>query len=349
MIQLTINSTSVFFCKPFKGLPEDILAAVMAAAPRRVVFIDTPPMQGLMTAIRQVTEALPTVEVILRDHHDIPDPRTDRDRDIHVSAEEVRNLLGDKAVISDRRSNPACSSLVELGEFGDSGTVIIADVDPDGLTAAMKATGVTYDSMDSDAAILDGPRTQQNAEGGLSPLAVLLAKGMATLPPFNPGNPAPSERAKQALFADFVSAAQSDAKARTRLEERVAIYEEAVTEATRLSGTAEEVASGVFLVNTAGEPRFDLGTLTSSLEARQGCRVTVVRKDSGPIAAAHKGVQYSLARAKSAGEELDLRSYLPEGFVSDPACGIICNTPFLLHVSEDVWQREVLPRLRGER
>ena len=77
-----------------------------------------------------------------------------------------------------------------------------------------------------------------------------------------------------------------------------------------------------------------------------GAKVTVVRKDAGPIAAAH-GVQYSLAVVRKYQEEINLQSMLPSGFESSPAAGIISNVSFLLHVSEKVWEEVVLPALRS--
>lgn len=359
----------------------EIAEQLLGESPTRVVIVDHPPTKGLPALVRALLAE--DVEVVIRDHHDVTDEevaRGGRAAETRAAADEIRSLLGERATISTRQAHPACSGLIELGEFASPGTVILADADLDGLTAAMKAVGMAYPELDSDAAILDGPRTGQTAEGGLSPLAVLLAKGLGTIPPYSPRRPEASENAKSKLFADFVAAAslapsdpsfegprcpwcgsedhggrcctewQRDQDAReatARLMERVALYEAQIAEAERLAGTATEPTPGVWLVDTIGADRYDLGTLSRALEARPGCRVTVVRKDGGPIAAACGGVQYSLARTKAVEDAgIDLRTLLPEGTESSPASGVISNTPFLLHVSEERWT-EILPALRA--
>jgi hypothetical protein len=117
-----------------------------------------------------------------------------------------------------------------------------------------------------------------------------------------------------------------------------------VAKAQAIATTATEVAAGVWLVDVAGQSGFHLATLSALLEAWPGCRVTVVRKNDGPIAKIG-GVQYSLAR-HSADKETDLKSLLPNGFVSSPETGTIGNVPFLIHVSEEVWWSQVLPSLQ---
>lgn len=101
----------------------------------------------------------------------------------------------------------------------------------------MKALGSVYDGLDADAAVLDGARSEQTTER-LTPVALLLVKGMATLPPFNPERPQVSEEAKGKLFAEFAAAATGDATALESLGRKVEAYEAGVKEAEVLAATA---------------------------------------------------------------------------------------------------------------
>lgn len=343
MFTLHISGTPVVLSKFFSAADrESVLAAVRAHSPRRVVFIDTPATVELVATV----EALKAdgVEIHVRDHHDAPERSNPREIAIADAAGKVRELAGGNAVISNRKANPACSSLIEVGQFVGEGTVIVADPDPDGLTASMKALGVVYDGIDTDAAVLDGAHSEQTAER-LTPIALLLVKGMVTLPPFNPERPAVSEEAKGKLFAEFVAAATGDDTALKSLGRKVETYEAGVREAEAIAATATQPISGVVMVDAVGKPRHDLATLSAKMEAQPGCRVTVIRKDNGPIAGKHGGVQISLAVAKAHQAAVNLQDLLPSGFTSSPEAGIISNTTFLLHVSEKVWNETVLPAL----
>lgn len=342
MFQISIGGIAAIFTKFFAATDK---AAVLGAIPegtKRVVFIDTPATSHLVSTIEELVSK--GVEVVVRDHHDVPSPRNPRETEIATAANKVRELVGDYAIISDRKTNPACSSLIEVGQFAGEGTVIVADPDPDGLTATMKAVGVYYPELDKDADVLDSGRAGQTADK-LSPNAYLLTRAMATLPPFDANRPQISEDAKAKLFFDFVAVVQGDSDAKTSLEKGVEMYEVGVKEAERLAVLVTDIIPGVSFIDVTTAPRFDMGTLAAKMEGRPGCKVTVQRKAQGPIAAKH-GVQYSLAVAKAHQAEVNLQSLLPAGFVSSPEAGIISNTTFLLHVNEEVWNETVLPALR---
>jgi hypothetical protein len=218
MFQIQINGTPVVFSKFFGvGDKHSVLASIPDGT-KRVVFIDTPSTPHLVGTIESLISR--GIEVVVRDHHDVPSPRNPREQEIADAAARTRELVGGNATISNRAAHPACSGLIEIGEFAGEGTVIVADPDPDGLTAAMKAVGVVYDGIDADAAVLDGARSEQTAER-LTPVAVLLVKGMATLPPFNAERPAVSEEAKGKLFAEFAAAATGDTAALESLGRKV--------------------------------------------------------------------------------------------------------------------------------
>lgn len=340
MFKIGINATPVIMTKFFAAADKDnVLKAVEGSA--RVVFIDTPSTQHLVATIEELISR--GVEVVVRDHHDVSNPRNPREEEIAAAANKVRSLVGSNAIISNRTANPACSSLIESGEFFDEGTVLVADPDPDGLTAAMKALGAVYDGLDVDAAVLDGARSEQTADR-LTAVALLLVKGMATLPPFNPERPQIAEEAKGKLFAEFAAAATGDAAALESLGRKVEAYEAGVRAAEAIAAEATQPVSGVVMVDAVGKPWHDLSTLAAKMESNPGCRITVVRKDNGPIAAKH-GVQYSLAVVKAHQADINLQELLLPGFVSSPESGVISNTGFLLHVSQEVWESQVLPAL----
>lgn len=346
MFKIEIDRTPVVFSKFFNaGDKDNVLAAIPEGTTARVVFIDTPSTPNLIKTIESLVSR--GIEVVVRDHHDMPCARNPREQEIADAANKVRSLVGSNATISDRQANPACSGLIEIGEFVGEGTVIVADPDPDGLTAAMKALGAVYDGLDADAAVLDGARSEQTADR-LTPVALLLVKGMATLPSFNPERPQVSEEAKGKLFAEFVSAASGDATALESLGRKVEAYEAGVKEAEAIAATATQPVSGVIMVDAVGKPQHNLATLAGKMECIPGCRITVVRKDNGPIAAKHGGVQVSLAVVKAHQAEINLQELLLPGFTSSPESGIISNSPFLLHVSESVWNETVLPALRKQ-
>ena len=342
MFSIALNGSSIHFTKFFGTGDKDSVLAAIVEGTKRVVFIDTPSTAHLVSTVESLISR--GIEVIVRDHHDVPSPRNPREQEIHDAAQKTRELVGSNATISDRSTNPACSGLIEVGEFNGEGTVIVADPDPDGLTAAMKAIGVVYDGIDADAAVLDGARSEQTAER-LTPIALLLVKGMATLPPFNAERPQIAEEAKGKLFAEFAAAAGGDTAALESLGRKVEAYEAGVRVAEALAATATQPVSGVVMVDAVGKPRHDLSTLAAKMESTPGCRITVVRKDNGPIAAKHGGVQISMAVVKAEQAKINLQELLPSGFTSSPESGIISNTTFLLHVSENVWNETVLPAL----
>lgn len=336
MFSFNISGTKVVFSKFFNSSDKEAVLASVEGA-KGVVFLDT----GATPVLAETIEDLfaQGVEVYVRDHHR-GEGRTPE------AVDRIEEILACYAKIVTRAVAPACAQLVELGEFASGRTVIVADPDLDGLTAAMKAAGVTYEGLDEDAGVFD-ERPRQSAET-LTSLGWTAVRGLSTLPPFNPDRPQASEDAKKAYFETFVAAAAGDEAARADLETRVAQYEEGVAEAKRLLG--EKVSypcKGVAMVDSVGADRPDLNTMTSALE-RGGAIVTVVRKNFGPIAGlpGQHGIQFSMAVARNHQKELDLRDLVPEGMESSPQAGLLSNTSFLLHCSEKVWSETILPALR---
>jgi len=351
MISFNLNGVPTLFIKGFSSADVELMLSFVRAAraknsqldgPDTVLFIDTPITAPTVEAVHRLKHE--GYRVVFRDHHGIDgEPVNERDQQVAANSRRLRTLLKDDCTITVRRLHPACSTLVEIGEF-ENATAIIADPDPDGLTASMKAVGIYYPGLDEDAALLDGEPASQVTGTHLSSL---LAKGVTILPSFDPKTPERREKALEDLFKKWVKAVQGDAQALRTLEEGEGAYDRAVKEAESLVSTAREVAPGVVLVDTVDAGLYDVGTLLAGLEKLPGCRVTVLRKGLGPIAAAH-GVQYSMAVAKAAQAEINLQLLLPADVKSDPKLGIISNVSFLLHVSEYVWQDVILPRLKQQ-
>lgn len=347
MIAFKINEVPTLFIKAFTAIDaQNILDFVREAGSlnahgsNTVLFIDTPITSHTVSTVQKLKKE--GYRICYRDHHGIDgEPITERDNQVQLGAAKLLQLLGDDCQITVRRLHPACSTLVSVGEFADA-VAIIADPDPDGLTAAMKASGLSYAELDADAALLDGePYLQVTG----SPISQLLAKGMASLPSFDPKDPTGREEAQQELFFNWMKAVQGNKTAEARLQKGVEAYDAAVKVAQDLATTATEVVPGVVLIDCANQPVFDVGTLTALVEQDKNCRISVIRKNLGPIAAIH-GMQYSLSVAKLYQQEINLQKILPPQTKSDPHLGVISNVSFILHVSEDNWRDQVVPRLR---
>lgn len=337
MIKLNLGGRPTIMIKFFNAA--DKIAAlefIQTHNGKTVVCLDTPSTPVFIEFVRELHNA--GRQVVVRDHHDVTgEPRSSRDAEIRAAADAVRTLLGVDAVVSDRQANPACSTLVKIGEFQNEEYILILDKDADGLTAGMKAVGITYPELDSDAALLDGPPTRRQ---GLSPLGDLLNKAGATLPSFNDRS---YEAASTTLYESWVRATQGDQPALVELETKVSQFDQMVAKAKAIATTATEVVPGVWLVDVVGKRGYHMATISAEVEAQPRCKITIVRKDDGPIARIG-GVQYSLAR-HTADKEFDMKSLLPSGFTSSPETGMIGNVPFLIHTSQEVWEKVVLPAL----
>jgi predicted nucleic acid-binding protein len=313
MITLKINKVPTLFIKAFAAADvQKILefvrqsAVFYAGSSNRILFIDTPITSATVEAVEKLVAE--RYRVVFRDHHGIDgEPNNDRDKQVIAAANRLKNLLGDD-----------CH-----------------------MTAAMKAAGISYEGLDDDAAKLDGePKLQVTG----TEISQLLAKGIATIPSYDSSRPKDREIAHQKLFADWLKAVTGDAAARQRLEQNAELYQEAVEVSRQLVLGAVEVAPGIMLVDVADKPLFDPGTLYALLEDNPACRITVLRKSLGPIAA-HHGIQYSLSVAREHKDQINLQNLLPKDSKSDPELGVISNTSFLLHVSEDVWRNQICPSL----
>lgn len=321
------NYRNIFFGKAFNDQQAYKLAGdvtLMSIAGQRVVIIDHPPTAGLVPLIERL-EAI-GAEVHLRDHHG------DSDRDGETVA-RCREILGDRAVISTRAVDPACASLVETDEFHDD--IVITDVDQDGVMAALKAVGISYPELESDAAVLDGPHSGKTEEN-LSPIGFALVRAWGAIPGF--GAPDHDEVFLEVVgaFADLV---EGEPWAEAAIGRLIEAYERKVEASKELAKTAEESFAGFRLLEAPAGAEFDPPTLAAELD--RGVLVSGRSVSTGPIASKPGGFgrQVSLARTK-AGEEagIDLAALVPDEWARGPAEGVISNTPFLLHLSPERWE-----------
>lgn len=330
-----IRLDNMFFAKAFKAEEGSALAAEIAKemplGGRRVVIIDHPPTAGLVPLIRALRDE--GAQVFLRDHH------ADADRDGSVVA-ECRQILdgtdypvNERAVIVTRAEHPACSTLVEAGEFRDD--VIIADADQDGVTAALKAAGVSYPELDADAVVLDGPQTGKTAEN-LSLLGLLFVRAWGAIPPFGSG---PRESVFRQVVGAFSIAVSGHDAGYDELARLAAEYERKVANAKSLAAKAEMLSPQIRFVDASGATDFDPPTLAAELD--KGVAVSARKVSTGPIAGKPGGfgAQISLARTKQ-GETagIDLAKLVPADWARGPEHGVISNTPFLLHLSPEKWE-----------
>ena len=346
MIKINIRSTQVILAKAFKAeegatLAAEIVSAVGDLVGRRVAVIDHPPTQGLVPLIEGLMAA--GAEVSLRDHHG------DSDRDGSIVA-RCREILGERAVIVTRIEHPACSTLVEVGEF--AGDIIVADADQDGSTSALKAAGVWYPEGDADAAVLDGPASGKTEEA-LSPLGFSLVRAWGAIPAFNaPGRDAVFVKVVEA-FASTVQGEQAGVDA---LVSMAVEYERKVASAQALAATATEPFSGFRLLDVPAGAEFDGPTLATELD--RGGLVSARIVSTGPIAGKPGGFgsQVSLARTKAGEQTIDLAALTVQAFGErpeggwKPESGVISNTPFLLHLSPERWEafRPILEAALGK-
>lgn len=348
MISLKINKVPVLFIQGFSRADAETIVDFVREANQltttykdTVLFIDTPATPHLVEAIQHLkTEGH---RVVFRDHHGVNGvPQNVRDQSKLRACEKLVKLLGEDCLITFREEHPACSTLVEVGEFKDALT-IIADPDADGLTAAMKAAGLYYDGLDKDAALLDSEPALQITG---SEISQLLAKGLATLPTYDSDKPRERLETQQKLFRNWVQAVEGNGHALEALQPIKAAYNQAVETSVQLAKSAKMIADNVVLADATNTGVYDVGTLNKLMEEWPDCRITVLKKDKGPIAALH-GIQYSLAVAKRYQGKIDLRKLLPKEAENDPAGGIISNVAFLLHVSDSIWSDYVLPGLKA--
>lgn len=333
-VHIEVNGVKGVALQPFEGPTRELLA--LAKGKTKALFVDlaaTPQMQE--TIARLAEEGVETVAY--RDHHYAPESADKRDQETAANAQKVIAQLGDKARFEERKNAPSCSRLVELGEATrEKIDLILHHSDADGFLGYLKACGVSYPRMEEDADILDS-RGDVNK---LTEQGKLYKEAMVSVPAFDKARPDISNKAKQVIQQEFLAYIQSNFSEETAkpLKEKAQAALEQAQTTQELIKAIQVLEGGIAFVDTTtvGKRKFDVKALGDAMEKIKGVRVAAQKKSSGPLASPEKA-QISIARP-AADTTTDLRVYLPEGAQSGVEHGRIFNTPFLLHVREDLFE-----------
>jgi hypothetical protein len=327
----------------------DFLAGPTGSEPRYVLIVGIPASSSLVEGVQALKAE--GFLVFLRDNHEddistSTSPPSPGQLPLFSAVAQLRGLLGTYARIN--QGYRSSCSMIQPAQFEDA-RCIIANTTGDGFLSAMKAAGVFYrfadggeTAFDRDALLLDTCSVARLSEG-LSPLGLLLAKGLLTLRLSGVHSP---QSHLEDLFDRFALAVQGDPTAREALLANASRYDAAVAEAKRLASQIREVLPGVLLLDVTGSPAsgWDLGSLSLFLQTRPDCKVSVIRTSSGPIAKQF-GVQYSLCEATPGQLNLLYDPLPPDPRCMPEALERISSPPWL-HVSERLWIDTVLPALR---
>lgn len=333
LVNVEVNGIRGVALQPFEQPSSELLALVRGK--KRALFIDlaaSPVMKETIDALRAEG-----VEVTAyRDHHYAPASSDPRDQKTAQSADTIVADLGDKARFETRENAPSCARLVELGEATrEKIDLILHHGDTDGFLGYLKACGLAYEGMESDADILDS----RGDESRLTEHGRLFRDALVSVPPFDKERPDICNRAKQTLQKEFIAYIESkfsdEAAAPLREKARSAAEQAQTTE--ELIQLIEVLEGGIAFVDTtfAGKRKYNPKALGDAMEKIKGVKVAAQKKNSGPLATPEH-CQVSIARL-SRDTETDLRTYLPESAESGVEHGRIFNTPFLLHVREDLF------------
>lgn len=332
-VNIEIDGVRGIGIQPFEAPSPELLE--LAKGRKKALFIDLAATSQIQDTLQALSEA--GVEIVgYRDHHFAPHSPNPRDRQTVQNAEQIKKKLGDKARFDLRENAPSCSRLVELGEaVREKIDLILHHGDTDGYLGYLKACGVSYEGMEQDADILDS----RGDESKLTEHGKLYRDALVSLPPFNPKRPDISNKAKQALQEEFLAYIQSNFSEETArpLKEKAQTALEQAQTTEELIKAAQILEGGIAFVDTTvvGDKKYDPKKLSDALEKLEGVRVTVQKKSFGPLAK-EGSAQVSICRL-SADKETDLRTFVPEGAQSGIEHGRIFNTPFLLHVREDLF------------
>ena len=330
---MEVNGVKGLALQPFSTPDEDLLSAVRGL--KKALFIDlaaTPQMQQVMDALEGEG-----IEIAgYRDHHYAPDSTDERDQKTTASADQIKEKLGDGARFDLRENTPSCARLVDLGEaVRNKIDLILHHGDTDGFLGYLKACGVTYEGMEQDADIIDS----RGDENKLTEHGRLYLDSLASLPPFNPKRPDILNKAKQVLQEEFLAYIEGNfaEEVAAPLKERAKVALEVVQTTKELLELVEILEGGIAFVDTTvvGNRKYNPIELSNGMAKPEGIRITAQKKNFGPLAK-DGCAQVSISRLPS-DKTTDLRDYLPEGAESGIEHGRIFNTPFLLHLREDLF------------
>lgn len=317
------------FTKVFSNLEGGALAETVPDG-ARVMLLDTPPTAGWKTFCESVVSRGGSVFIF--DHH-APEGATQRDAEISALSAEIGQIIGGPNDYRKTRAEaPGCAQLIKPGVALDGNCIVFADADPDGLVAALRAVDVIWEGQERDAAFLDGGPAGKTRDN-LSRVGWMIHQSWEAYG---------AERLQDVFehVQTIVNRKIHNQEAKAFFKGAADLCEEMVTAACRAAAQAREIPGkpGWLLVDLVGV-RADRPTLDAALGERNPL-VVVSILDTGVIAQNHGGVQFSAARTK-AGEAagINLMTLRPEDVPSSPASGLISNTPFLLHMSSDMFKR----------
>ncbi len=302
---------------------------------RSVIFLDTPPTIGLLVAVREIHHL--GIKLRIRDHHHPGQNGGDSGNQSRKFIDQIRSLIGSRAVFVTRDKHPSCSTLVTSGEFSRRRKLIVADQDCDGLLSAMKAAGLDYPGLDQDATVLDGPHPARTSLT-LSPSAWVLVQALTRA--------SSRETVKSEAFTHFVAHHSGDKTAWGKLIEMGTDYQELKANAQRIFRFLEAVAPGLWYLNTHTQPRFDRATLQRLIGERTDC-IFLVYKELVRLKATGELIpRFSITVINSHTGRANLQEIFARNNVGAGA-GVVCNAPFVAYVDIESWEPVVLPIILG--
>ena len=199
---------------------DDVLYAaghVFISGATRVVCLDMGTHPNLEAFVDTCVTA--GLKLVICDHADVIKdtakygPYTRQEETARAAVVRLYKLCGGghDIRISNHREHPACSMLVQEGEFTNlhGKTVIFADMDTDGLMSVLKGIGWVYPKFNRDAEVLSGPMEARTAEN-LTAWAHNFHLDMETAKAAGPrGSPERAAAREQAILQAIETAAHS--------------------------------------------------------------------------------------------------------------------------------------------
>lgn len=319
-----------------------------------VVFLDTPLTEQFLVLVQELYEN--GYMIIIRDHH-THGGKIDEDL-----VERFKNFIDPSSTLTTRAAAPGCAQLVEEGEFSAENFIVIADNDKDGLLTAMKAKGIVYPGINEDCDILDGNPAEQDPERltiwGKRLLALNETMSRTRK------DQQDQDREKFRRFSVFVKALKGDKEALEFLDGPVQEdWERSCFKAREFAEKSERVCKSVFVVDMSAKADqgtlYDQGTLFRDCIAR-GSKVLVIKtRDRGNnpeyifmMISGNESLFDIVMKPKDAeriNRKVEERVARKMGRQEDAQRNkhILMLQPFKGICKRNLWETEVLPKLRG--
>jgi hypothetical protein len=344
-----INTVPVAFSKVcdaasrLRPVVEEFLAAGGDGA--TVIAIDlalTDPLRDLLLEARGLG-----AEVHYMDHH-LADPLvTDADKHYALNVVRLRRARV-KCKVDTRREKPACLCFVDkpyalLARQQGRRVLVLADQDPDGLWAAMGLCGLTYKGMLHDAKWLDGGRGKEPE--GVTELARLYVRSLASLPNYEPDNPTPFRGMWHHLAHLLTAYVGGEMDTWPLLEQYAEEYKHTVARAMDVPLRFQCNGRIVLAHLRPDKKRVDLPTLEDRMRNCRAATVLVVVKTIGTLVSAGFPRQYQVDVVGDKRRDIDLKQAIV-GLKTGHAQGLVCNEGWRMNCAPMVWEKHVLPWLK---